>query len=54
VFLAVTAFGGEFGPSVTEPLFDLWRPRAPERSVEAYTGQMVISERIPAGSSLCI
>ena len=23
VFFAVTAFGGEFGPSVTEPLFDL-------------------------------
>jgi hypothetical protein len=23
VFFAVTAFGGEFGPSVTEPLFEL-------------------------------
>jgi len=23
VFFAVTAFGGDFGPSVTEPLFDL-------------------------------
>jgi hypothetical protein len=23
VCFAVTAFGGEFGPSVTEPLFDL-------------------------------
>jgi uncharacterized membrane protein YphA (DoxX/SURF4 family) len=23
VFFAVTAFGGEFGPSLTEPLFDL-------------------------------
>jgi hypothetical protein len=23
VLFAVTAFGGEFGPSVTEPLFDL-------------------------------